>query len=258
MTVGDCWLLEGGRKRLRKRSIHQSDEGGETTGMNDGEMDNGNLPIDKPDVLPSNTSVSLLLVLVHCVEFEGTLPPKVEQPPEHYMRRLLIAKYDHYTEITADTTFPLTSLLKPLGKKGKVFFYSPLTIQKKIDELMEKENITDKDKAREMFIDRYIPGDGKVEVFRPFYLPEMIHQRLSHATVLAYTDTSSSTSGLIMIDPIRYEPLNNINENSNHYREYAATELYNKAALLSMLIVVSIYNYRIVIILLRMRDVACY
>lgn len=245
MTVGDCWLLEGGKQR-RPRIKFEDSQSSESAAT---ETSSQEEPRGK---LPHASAVTLLQVLLHCVQYESqdkdapqeTTQTEENPKKEHYFSRLLRLKYSNYTEISADTTLPLASLLRPLGIVGKVLYYSPVVSELAIQKIATAKKV-DNDTARRLFIDSVVPGTAVIETVRPFRLDEMCkHQMCHHRANSIVLPMAPKKTGLLMIDPIRHD----LTEYCNHHREYAAIELAHKLAYLSMIIVVSSISIHLTIL----------
>lgn len=202
MTVGDCWLLEGGTRRLKDESEEKQQQ---TAARHH---------------LPDESAVSLFLVLMKCVK----APRRISESKHHFMTGVLRATYSNFIEVTTNESLPLTSLLQPLGIQGRILYY----FEKKQRCPSLKERIqaspcyfhhpkTGVWVSHEELIEKSL---GKE--------PESHRDRGRGITLVDPIRRERAATGA---PTYRYE---------NNYREYASTEVKYKALLLGMVTLVSV------------------
>lgn len=230
MTTGDCFLLEGGNERLSLPSSFEC--------FNNMRFKNKAFPQCR--TLPYSSTVSTLLVLKDCClpdvekfKIEDLIACNAKN--DHKIAKMLKYKYKSFTEITSDSTFPLTSTLKPLNISGRLLYYTDDMFNCEMEQYLMKIKLADRPKDRIEYLNHKIPGES-MDYVNYFHFSDLCKK--CGFQIPSSVFGSKGSSDVVMIDATFFT-----NKKYNHFqysiKEYGFTEISTKRLLLSMVIAVS-------------------
>lgn len=252
LTVGDCWLLEGGHPHLA--SSDDASQHGAIFLHQHGTSE----PHPTPRI-PSAGSVDLLFLLQGGSDLRkpiqeslsnATLNPSSINSSQqhlfesHYLAVLLKKKFHKQSvlEINNNTlNLPLATLFRSLGVTTRVVLGEHIVTEHLANVSASQDPLQTsvaRNELLEQTVASKVPGTGTFDFVRPFYWKAIVTERLSADALLDLTfrkHITAERSALVYIDPFRAEAGSCLRVP----REYAELELNHRMPLLGAVILVS-------------------